>query len=857
MATDIERLAVVLEANIKRYEKEMARTRQVTDQAMRQVEQSAQRSMKRLEGILSNGASVAAMGFNRIGGAVAGALSVNALKSYADSWTESANKIAAAGEETSRVAQRQKELADLAIKTRSEFSATVDLYTGLTRSTAELGVSQAQVAQATETINKAFAVGGQSASTAAGAILQFNQAMASGALRGDELNSILEGAPPLARLIAKEFGVSVGELKKLGENGDLVSGRVLKAILNGSQQINAEFAKTAPTIAQSFTNLNTALTAYIGQADQASGSSAKIAGFINGIATNAETAIPALVAFGVALAAATGGLSAVASTVAGGATALYLLSDALRPVAGDMATLGDYARVAFDTVSTLSVEAAGALRAAFAGAADLITNALSTVGIDGGEAFGVLVEVVKRTANAIIGSFSFVSETVKATWNTLGFAMAEAVIEAMNAAIRAIENMANAAVAAVNNVTAGINSALGTSLSQISSVDLGRIDNAYSGAGRRAAEAYSNAFGMLTKDYIGNAIQGTADIAAKWRDAANLRAADRAEQARRNSQQNYAPGSASTPGTGNIRTSGSGDGKKEKLNELEREIKAIERRREALEAERQTVGMSAGDTARAEAAFRLLEAAKQANVAITPTLLADIDAMAAKYGEATQAIEDARNAQQAAAEAIRDFQSTAKDAVGSFISDIRRGESAADAFANTLDRLADKMIDMTLNSLFSTGGSGGGGFGSLLSSLFQPLGPALKGGGMVRGPGTGTSDSITARLSNGEFVVNAKATSQYRDLLERINSGQMPRFASGGYVGAGSMPTRAGGGNVVVNITNNADAQVSQKSTKTAGGMQLDVMIDQIVGQKLATPGTASNRAVRTYGGGMPPLTRR
>jgi tape measure domain-containing protein len=56
-------------------------------------------------------------------------------------------------------------------------------------------------------------------------------------------------------------------------------------------------------------------------------------------------------------------------------------------------------------------------------------------------------------------------------------------------------------------------------------------------------------------------------------------------------------------------------------------------------------------------------------------------------------------------------------------------------------------------------------------------------GGNVRGPGTGRSDSILARLSNGEFVVNARATSENRSLLERINNG-LPAFADGGFIGS-------------------------------------------------------------------------
>jgi len=69
----------------------------------------------------------------------------------------------------------------------------------------------------------------------------------------------------------------------------------------------------------------------------------------------------------------------------------------------------------------------------------------------------------------------------------------------------------------------------------------------------------------------------------------------------------------------------------------------------------------------------------------------------------------------------------------------------------------------------------------------QPLElPAFATGGYVSGPGTGTSDSIPALLSNGEFVVNAKATSKYGSVLEALNDGDIGAFASGGQVGGSS-----------------------------------------------------------------------
>jgi tape measure domain-containing protein len=91
-------------------------------------------------------------------------------------------------------------------------------------------------------------------------------------------------------------------------------------------------------------------------------------------------------------------------------------------------------------------------------------------------------------------------------------------------------------------------------------------------------------------------------------------------------------------------------------------------------------------------------------------------------------------------------------------------------------------IVRSLGSMFfSSGGSGGNILGSLFSSVKSIFGFAE--GGAVYGPGTGTSDSILAALSNGEFVINAQATKQFRPLLEAINGGRLPAYAAGGLVG--------------------------------------------------------------------------
>jgi tape measure domain-containing protein len=80
------------------------------------------------------------------------------------------------------------------------------------------------------------------------------------------------------------------------------------------------------------------------------------------------------------------------------------------------------------------------------------------------------------------------------------------------------------------------------------------------------------------------------------------------------------------------------------------------------------------------------------------------------------------------------------------------------------------------------GAAGGAALNNMFSS--KDLGFSFAAGGQVSGPGTGTSDSIPAMLSHGEFVINAAATARHRDLLHQINSGRVPTFATGGIVDA-------------------------------------------------------------------------
>jgi hypothetical protein len=128
------------------------------------------------------------------------------------------------------------------------------------------------------------------------------------------------------------------------------------------------------------------------------------------------------------------------------------------------------------------------------------------------------------------------------------------------------------------------------------------------------------------------------------------------------------------------------------------------------------------------------------------------------------------------------------------------------------------------------GGGDSGGFLGMLVSAVSPK--KLAGGGVVAGPGTATSDSIPAMLSNGEFVVNARATARNRVLLEAINAGgRVPAFANGGMVGGGRAPTPGGGGQrPMVQIINQSSEPIREEQ---GSGPDAEGTVTLIVGRAM------------------------
>lgn len=231
------------------------------DDSLGKVERSGDRADKATRRF-GRGARSTAVELNRLRhiaigfvGAIGGAAAVRTIVRASDTYTNLRSQlrlVTDSQEELNRVYEQTFELAQ---DTRQDFESTAQLYTKLARSTDELNLSNEELLKITRAINQSFIVSGAGAEEAAGAVRQLSQGMASGTLRGDELNSVMENSPRLARAIADQLGVTIGQLRQLGADGEITAEKISAALIGASDDIDREFQSMQRTVGQSLQQL--------------------------------------------------------------------------------------------------------------------------------------------------------------------------------------------------------------------------------------------------------------------------------------------------------------------------------------------------------------------------------------------------------------------------------------------------------------------------------------------------------------------------------------------------------------------------------------------------------------------------
>ncbi|MEG9685848.1 tape measure protein [Klebsiella michiganensis] len=197
--------------------------------------------------------------------ALAAALSVKQVSEYADAWATVNNKLANSLRPNEQLADVTERVFNITQQTRSSLDATASLYARLERATRQYGTSADDLAKLTTIINQGFVVSGATAQEAENAIIQLSQGLASGALRGEEFNSVNEQGNRLIVALADSMGVSIGEMRNMAAQGKLTTDVVVNGLLSQGAVIGKEFANTTTTISQALQVAGNNITKFFGE----------------------------------------------------------------------------------------------------------------------------------------------------------------------------------------------------------------------------------------------------------------------------------------------------------------------------------------------------------------------------------------------------------------------------------------------------------------------------------------------------------------------------------------------------------------------------------------------------------------
>lgn len=260
MSALVGALRVVLGVNSAQYETGMSRA----GRTARSTGAEISRSLASAQRVAVN----AFRGIAAAAGVVGIAGASRTFAHYVDAAKQLEAQLRLATRETGNFSQAQHDVRRIAQASRSDIEAVGNLYATIQRNAAQLNLTQAQTARVTETITKAFQISGATAAEAAGGLRQFLQGLQSGTLRGEELNSVLENAPRLARALADGLGVTVGQLREMGAQGQLTGAQVTQALMSAGDAIDAEFAQIPVTFDQAMTQVRNAAVVAFGAFDR-------------------------------------------------------------------------------------------------------------------------------------------------------------------------------------------------------------------------------------------------------------------------------------------------------------------------------------------------------------------------------------------------------------------------------------------------------------------------------------------------------------------------------------------------------------------------------------------------------------
>lgn len=455
------------------------------------------------------------------------AFGVREVANFADSYTNLQNRIKSVTENTFQLQAVTKKLLDISNETRQSFTKTSELYVRLTTSSKDLGLSQKELFDFTTSLNQAVAISGSTTRESENAIVQLSQGIAAGALRGDELRSVLEQLGGVADVIAKKIGITRGELKKFAETGAVTTEVIIAAFKDAREELIGKFAKSVPKLGEAVTVLSNNFLFLFGEFDKNIGISRTLYDVIVILTANLETLGRVAIATGLALSvnltqrgliAAVGGVRALSTAIRANplgilATAiiavsslLVAFSDKIKLSGEGFTNLKDFGLAAWEQISEGLRKLGENFSRVFSGIGGFVKSIFGDISFS----FLDVLKGIAIGADRLTGIFVGVLEGLKAGFMGLFGLLDSFFTKIINAAITRVEAGVNAIIRSLNKVS----DYLGTG--KIDEVILGRLQSTASNTSENIGQLVKDGFlkGFEGQNSVQNALETTLNKAS-------------------------------------------------------------------------------------------------------------------------------------------------------------------------------------------------------------------------------------------------------------------------------------------------------------------------------------------------------
>lgn len=206
-----------------------------------------------------------------VGTLFAGGALTKGINGATDGLTDMENQIALVVGRGKELQQQMDVIYKIAKETKAPVSATAESFSRMGRAMKEAGASTEDINKAVITLNRASTISGGAVESQRAALFQLSQGFASGTLRGEELNSVMEQLPRVAQVISDELGLTIGQLRGIAQEGQLTSEVVFGALLNQSEAVNAEFGNINLTSGKAFALLKDQVSRLVAELSKATG----------------------------------------------------------------------------------------------------------------------------------------------------------------------------------------------------------------------------------------------------------------------------------------------------------------------------------------------------------------------------------------------------------------------------------------------------------------------------------------------------------------------------------------------------------------------------------------------------------